>query len=288
MATINVLDSAGLTVALEKPLAPSRAAAASSRPVVLSTEDKTAIDALATQTTLAAVLAKLSADPATQTTLAAIASLLTTQAGYLDGIEALIGTTNGKDFATQTTLAAVLAKLTAAASSIAKAEDAASADLDVGVPAMAIRKATPANTSGTDGDYEMLQMSAGRLWISALLEAGSALIGKVGIDQTTPGTTNAVAIAAAAGTRVEATITTGGTAQLLFSATPTNGFEVINTHATETLYIRENGTATVADNTFNIPVPPKGFYVTPTGYKPTGDVSVIAATTAHGVIGRRW
>jgi hypothetical protein len=47
-----------------------------------------------------------------------------------------------------------------------KKEDVASADGDAGIPAMAIRKATPANTSGTDGDYEMLQMSAGRLWVS--------------------------------------------------------------------------------------------------------------------------
>jgi hypothetical protein len=39
MATINVLDSVGATVALEKPLTPGRAAAASSRPVVLSNED---------------------------------------------------------------------------------------------------------------------------------------------------------------------------------------------------------------------------------------------------------
>lgn len=47
-----------------------------------------------------------------------------------------------------------------------KKEDVASADGDAGIPAMAVRKATPANTSGTDGDYEMLQMSAGRLWVS--------------------------------------------------------------------------------------------------------------------------
>ncbi len=59
----------------------------------------------------------------------------------------------------------VTATIAAAATTIAKAEDVASADADVGVPAMAIRKATPANTSGTDGDYEMLQMSAGRLWV---------------------------------------------------------------------------------------------------------------------------
>jgi hypothetical protein len=53
--------------------------------------------------------------------------------------------------------------LAAGATAIAKAEDAASADADVGVPAMAVRKATPANTSGTDGDYEMLQINGGYL-----------------------------------------------------------------------------------------------------------------------------
>jgi hypothetical protein len=73
----------------------------------------------------------------------------------------------------------------AGASSVAKAEDAASADLDVGIPAMAVRKATPANTSGTDGDYEMLQMSAGRLWtsttIDAAIPAGTNNIGDVDV-----------------------------------------------------------------------------------------------------------
>ena len=87
--------------------------------------------------------------------------------------------------------------LAAGAAAIGKAEDVAAADADVGVPAMAVRKATPVNTSGTDGDYEMLQMSAGRVWASATIDAalpaGTALLGKVGIDQTTPGTTNAVA-----------------------------------------------------------------------------------------------
>lgn len=94
-----------------------------------------------------------------------------------------------------------------------KAEDAASADGDKGIPALAVRKATPANTSSTDGDYENLQVSAGRLWVDAsgrtltvdgssvtqpvsfaqqALVAGSAIIGKVGIDQTTDGTTNKV------------------------------------------------------------------------------------------------
>ncbi len=48
MATINVKDSAGSTVALEKPNANGRAVAASSRPVALSDEDKAVLDALAT------------------------------------------------------------------------------------------------------------------------------------------------------------------------------------------------------------------------------------------------
>lgn len=66
--------------------------------------------------------------------------------------------TNAGTFAVQATVAA-------GATTIAKAEDVASADADVGVPSMAIRKATPANTSSADGDYEALQMSAGRLWV---------------------------------------------------------------------------------------------------------------------------
>jgi hypothetical protein len=80
---------------------------------------------------------------------------------------------------------AVQATVAAGAANIAKAEDAASADADVGVPAMAVRKASPANTSGLDGDYEMLQMSAGRLWASATIDAaipaGSNNIGDVDV-----------------------------------------------------------------------------------------------------------
>ena len=83
---------------------------------------------------------------------------------------------NGGTFAVQATIAA-------GATSIAKAEDVGSADADVGVPAMAVRKATPVNTSGTDGDYEFLQMSAGRLWASATIDAalpaGTNAIGKL-------------------------------------------------------------------------------------------------------------
>jgi hypothetical protein len=63
------------------------------------------------------------------------------------------------------------------------AEDAASAGGEGGIIAMAVRKDTPANTSGTDGDFEALQVSAGRLWTSSTvtaITAGETHVGEVG------------------------------------------------------------------------------------------------------------
>lgn len=57
----------------------------------------------------------------------------------------------------------------AAATNLGKAEDGAHTSGDVGVMALAVRTDTPANRSGTDGDYEPLQMSAGRAWASAII-----------------------------------------------------------------------------------------------------------------------
>ncbi len=62
------------------------------------------------------------------------------------------------------------------ATNLGKAEDGASANADVGIAALAVRKATPANTSDTDGDYEFLQMSAGRLWASSDLTLGGTAV----------------------------------------------------------------------------------------------------------------
>src|SRR6266403_91169 len=67
--------------------------------------------------------------------------------------------TGGSEILTAAQVTTLLASLAAGATSIAKAEDVASANADVGVPSMAIQKATPADTAGTDGDYAMLQIS---------------------------------------------------------------------------------------------------------------------------------
>jgi hypothetical protein len=48
------------------------------------------------------------------------------------------------------------------------AEDEAHTSADTGLQFLAVRKATPADLSGTDGDYEPLQVSAGKLWVSPL------------------------------------------------------------------------------------------------------------------------
>lgn len=139
--------------------------------------------------------------------------------------------------------------ISAGALSFVKLEDVASADGDAGVPAMAIQKATPIDTGGTDGDYVMLQMSAGRLWTASNIDKinnvtplmGNGVTGtgslrvtlasdmtaistagymSVKFDQTTPGTTNAVSLAQIGAT----TVVNGGLAGTLGvgGATATN------------------------------------------------------------------
>lgn len=85
------------------------------------------------------------------------------------------------------------------ASHLGKAEDAAAASGDTGVAALAIQLATPADTAGTDGDYAMLQMSAGRLWgsvkVDTALPAGTNAIGKLASNSGV--TIGAIEVAAA-------------------------------------------------------------------------------------------
>lgn len=66
---------------------------------------------------------------------------------------------------------------------IVRSEDEPSADAHKGAVVLFRRTATPGNTSGADLDYEVPQMSAGRLWVSATVDAalpaGTAAIGKL-------------------------------------------------------------------------------------------------------------
>lgn len=85
-----------------------------------------------------------------------------------------------------TTAGELLFKTNSAPDSITKNEDQAHASGDAGVMTLAVRTDTPVNRSGFDGDYEPLQVAAGRLWVSAKIDsfgvalpAGTNLIGLV-------------------------------------------------------------------------------------------------------------
>jgi hypothetical protein len=86
----------------------------------------------------------------------------------------------------------------------------------VGVPAMVIRKDTPGSTSGTNGDYEMLQASGGLLWtrvtFNEQLPAGTNAIGVV--DTELP-----AAAALGDGAAANPTAPTVGNIHLLMNAT---------------------------------------------------------------------
>lgn len=180
MATINVKDSAGSTVALEKPLTPGRAAAASSRPITLSTEDKTALDAVATETTLAAMNAKIPATPATtggqataNASLASIDTKLTSQSTA----------------ANQTTGNTSLSTIAGAVSSAKMAVKAASGDFaDGSINTLGSRtdaKSTATDTTSVSGMQVLKQISAS---VQAATPAGTNHLGKVQIGD---GTNNA-------------------------------------------------------------------------------------------------
>lgn len=104
--------------------------------------------------------------------------------GHVDGIESLLTTETNNTSAISGKLPATLGAKTGATSlSVVAAndgfsvqctsgcsggtqynEDAASANGDAGTVALAVRRATPVNSSGADGDYEALQINGGNLW----------------------------------------------------------------------------------------------------------------------------
>lgn len=144
--------------------------------------------------------------------------------------------------------------LAAGATAIAKAEDAASANADVGVPAMAIQLATPADLAGTDADYAMLQMSGGRVWVSAKIDtalpAGTNGIGKLTANSGV--TIGAVEIAAAQTLATVTTVSTvtnlsqmGGQAIALNTGTRSAGTQRVTIATDDIVPASQSGTWTV-------------------------------------------
>ena len=142
--------------------------------------------------------------------------------------------------------------------------------------------------------------------IKGSIPAGTNLIGKVGIDQTTPGTTNGVQVNAAlpAGTNkigsvdtasnvtptdCSGTVATGGTAQNAITAQSSlHGLTIMNLDTSEPMWISFTTTAAASTagsyplqaataSTFASP----GNFTSPPGFGTNHALSVIAATTGH-------
>jgi hypothetical protein len=83
------------------------------------------------------------------------------------------------------------------------------------------------------------------------------------------------------------TLATGGSAQTLFGGiVPSNGFLVQN-NSSAALWLSDVGTASAGGASIQIAAN-GGIFITPSGYKPAGAVSIFGATTGQAFAGRRW
>jgi hypothetical protein len=82
------------------------------------------------------------------------------------------------------------------------------------------------------------------------------------------------------------TLVTGGMAQPLFAGlVPVNGFLVAN-NSSATLYVSDVGAASAGGA--SIPIAPGAVFITPSGYKPGGPISLYAGSTGQPFAARRW
>lgn len=92
--------------------------------------------------------------------------------------------------------------------------------------------------------------------------------------------------AGAAAVDGSATVVTGGMAQTLFAGVaPVNGYLVAN-NSSATLYVSDVGAANVGGA--SIPIAAGAVFMTPSGYKPAGVVSLYGAVTGQAFAARRW
>jgi hypothetical protein len=83
------------------------------------------------------------------------------------------------------------------------------------------------------------------------------------------------------------TVASGGNAQTLFGgAVPANGFLVQN-NSSAVLWICDTGAASNGGASLQLAAN-GGIFVTPSGYKPAGPVSLYGGTTGQAFAARRW
>jgi hypothetical protein len=93
--------------------------------------------------------------------------------------------------------------------------------------------------------------------------------------------------AAAAASDGSGAVATGGSAQLLFGGiAPAHGFLVQN-NSSAALWISDVGTASAGGASIQLAAN-GGMFMTPSGYKPAGALSLYGGTTGQAFAARRW
>ena len=81
-------------------------------------------------------------------------------------------------------------------------------------------------------------------------------------------------------------VAVGGTAQTIFGGVvPISGYLIAN-NSSAILYVSDAGSAT--EGGASIPVAQGSVFVTPSGYRPAGPVSLYGGTTGQAFAARRW
>ena len=123
---------------------------------------------------------------------------------------------------------------------------------------------------------------------SVTLKAGTAIIGKVGIDQTTPGITNNVTTSGKGVVLTDrsGTITSGGAAQVLAAANAARTGFLIQNVSVGDLWINSLTTAVAAQP--SIWLPAGSYYEYPSTGVPLTAISIFGATTGQAFAAREW
>jgi hypothetical protein len=114
----------------------------------------------------------------------------------------------------------------------------------------------------------------------------AALAGSVATPVSATAPLPVVNAAGAAAGDGSGTIATGGAAQTLFGGiVPTNGYLVCN-NSSGALYVSDVGTASAGGSSIQIAA--GATFMTPSGYRPPGTVSIFGGTTGQAFAARRW
>jgi hypothetical protein len=114
----------------------------------------------------------------------------------------------------------------------------------------------------------------------------AAMIGGVATPVGPAAPLPVINIAGTAAVDGSAAVAVGGTAQTLFGGSvPANGYLVAN-NSSAILYVSDVGLATAGGA--SIPIAAGSVFMTPSGYKPAGAISLWGGTTGQAFAARRW